>query len=108
MPGFNRTGPDGQGPMTGRRMGTCTSNDYPENDVRFNTGRGFGRGFQRGFTRNRGMGYGYGFGCRHGFQNQNFENIPEASDKTIIENEINILKDQLSLLEERLSKIKGE
>jgi len=24
MPGFNKTGPLGQGPMTGRRMGACT------------------------------------------------------------------------------------
>ena len=23
MPGFNGTGPDGQGPMTGRAMGNC-------------------------------------------------------------------------------------
>lgn len=25
MPGFNQTGPMGQGPMTGRRMGKCTN-----------------------------------------------------------------------------------
>ena len=25
MPGFNQTGPNGQGPMTGRRMGRCTN-----------------------------------------------------------------------------------
>ncbi|NLI86797.1 MAG: DUF5320 domain-containing protein, partial [Bacteroidales bacterium] len=25
MPGFNQTGPMGQGPMTGRRMGRCTN-----------------------------------------------------------------------------------
>ncbi|NQU86752.1 MAG: DUF5320 domain-containing protein [Mariniphaga sp.] len=108
MPGFNRTGPAGQGSMTGRKMGACASNDYPENDVRFNAGRGFGRGFRGGFSRNRGMGYGYGFGYRHGFQNQNFETLPEGSEKTIIENEINTLKNQLSLLEDRLSKTKED
>jgi len=27
MPGFNQTGPMGQGPMTGRRMGRCTNWD---------------------------------------------------------------------------------
>ncbi len=25
MPGFNQKGPEGQGPMTGRRMGRCTN-----------------------------------------------------------------------------------
>lgn len=27
MPGFNQTGPVGQGPMTGRRMGRCNSSN---------------------------------------------------------------------------------
>ena len=26
MPGFNRSGPHGEGPMTGRRMGRCNPN----------------------------------------------------------------------------------
>ncbi|MFH1121801.1 MAG: DUF5320 domain-containing protein [Bacteroidota bacterium] len=26
MPGLNKTGPKGQGPMTGRRMGRCKNN----------------------------------------------------------------------------------
>ena len=108
MPGIDRTGPAGQGPMTGRRMGACASNDYPENDVRFNSGRGLGRGFRGGFNRNRGMGLGlgYGFGYKHGFQNQNLEPLRETSEKTIIENEINTLKNQLSLLEDKHSKTK--
>jgi hypothetical protein len=25
MPGYNKTGPQGQGPLTGRRMGRCTN-----------------------------------------------------------------------------------
>lgn len=108
MPRSDRTGPAGQGSLTGRRMGTCASNNYPENDARFYVGRGFGRGLRGGFVHNRGMGKGYGMGFRHGFRNQNFENIPETSDKTIIENEINILKKQLSLLENKLSKTNGE
>jgi hypothetical protein len=102
MPGFNRTGPNGQGSMTGRRMGDCAGNNYPENSMRFNAGRGFGRGFQGGFAGRRGFGMGMG----QGFRNRNFENIPVVSDKTIIENEINSLKDQLSFLEDKLSKSK--
>ena len=91
MPGFNGTGPNGQGSMVGRRMGACASNDSK-------SAVHFGRG--RGFNNQRGMGMGY----RHG--NRNFVNIPEVSDKTIIENEINSLKNQLSVLEDKLSKTK--
>ncbi|NOR76097.1 MAG: hypothetical protein GQ525_13195 [Draconibacterium sp.] len=97
MSGFNGTGPSGQGSMTGRRMGACASSDY-ESEARFGGGRRFGRGFNN----QRGMGMGF----RHGNQNRNFKNMPEVSDNTIIENEINSLKNQLSALENKLSKTK--
>ena len=42
MPGFNQTGPQGQGPMTGRGFGPC------------------GRGLRMGFGRERGYGGGLG------------------------------------------------
>jgi hypothetical protein len=32
MPGFNQTGPGGQGPMTGRRMGKCNSSVTEKSD----------------------------------------------------------------------------
>ena len=68
MPGFNQTGPDGQGPMTGRKMGRCTNyganlknqnvtpsddqiKDQPENFA----GRGLGFGRGRG-GKGRGLG----------------------------------------------------
>ena len=99
MPGIDRTGPAGQGPMTGRRMGSC--NEDTTTGKQFNSGRGF----RRGFSQNQGMRNGYGSGFRHGFQNQNVYNNPETSEKAIIENEINTLKNRLSLLEDKLSKI---
>lgn len=69
MPCFNQTGPMGQGPMTGRRMGRCTdfgAKASPENSGSDNQanenipGRPFGRG--------RGMGMGWGRGGQ-GFGN---------------------------------------
>ena len=48
MPRGDRTGPLGQGPMTGRRMGVCTGYNRPGMMNHF-----FGGGFGRG----RGMGY---------------------------------------------------
>lgn len=69
MPGFNQTGPVGQGPMTGRRMGRCTNygagrttptdepNQAPEN-LPENYGRGFGYGRGLGRRGPRGRGFG--------------------------------------------------
>ncbi len=96
MPGFDRTGPAGQGPMTGGRQGDCTGSDFR---------RGAGRRFNgRGLGHNSLFGFGYGF--RHGFRNQNRWNVADQSEKRVIENEITTLKDQLSALEKRLAEIK--
>ena len=49
MPAFDRTGPQGQGPMTGRGLGQC------------GTGRGMGVGFGRGRGYGRGLGRYFGW-----------------------------------------------
>ena len=85
MPGRDRTGPNGLGSMTGRRMGFCADNS----NLNYSN-RGFGYG--------RGNGLGFRFGYGNGY----IESTPNVSDKTIIENDIRILKDQLSFLEEQL------
>ena len=95
MPGGDRTGPLGQGSMTGRRMGFCTGSE--------NTSFAYGRGCRQG--------RGYGF--RAGFQNVPFKNLinpisntqAQISEKTLIENDISVLKEQLQYLEKRLSKV---
>ncbi|MCX6843601.1 MAG: DUF5320 domain-containing protein [candidate division WOR-3 bacterium] len=63
MPGGDRTGPVGMGPMTGRAAGNCAGYGVPgyANPV---FGRGFGRGC--GFGGGRGFGGG-GRGRRHWF-----------------------------------------
>ncbi len=78
MPGFDQTGPFGQGPMTGRRLGRCANlrsgekiQDNSENDnlqqdsTNKLTGRGFGMG--RGFGNRRG-GRGRGLGRQNRFR----------------------------------------
>ena len=53
MPRFDNTGPQGQGPMTGRGMGRCANvprQDYgQEQGQRMGMGRGAGRGMGRRF-----------------------------------------------------------
>lgn len=63
MPRGNRTGPRGDGPMSGRGAGYCAGNDRPGfASSGMGYGRGFGRGMAYGQGRGRGMGYdGPGF-----------------------------------------------
>ncbi|AKI97730.1 DUF5320 domain-containing protein [Kosmotoga pacifica] len=75
MPGFDRTGPFGEGPMTGRGLGYCArpgTGAYTYGRRWFWPGRAFfglrgpglawrhgwfGRGYARGFGRGYGRGY---------------------------------------------------
>lgn len=61
MPGFDGSGPQGAGSMTGGGRGFCNT-AAPGYDARF-AGGYYGRGMGRGF---RG-GYGNGIGVRRGF-----------------------------------------
>lgn len=48
MPNFDKTGPEGKGPMTGRGAGPC--------NPKTPKGQGPGRGLGRGLGRGRGFG----------------------------------------------------
>ena len=65
MPGGDRTGPLGEGPMTGRGAGYCAGYPMP-GYANPQGGRGvapgYGRGFGRGGGRGRGAGFGRGMG----------------------------------------------
>jgi len=96
MPRGNKTGPNGMGPMTGRRMGLCVGNSNVEIERNQGVGNGFGRGVGRGAGRGSGRNFSY---QGNQFQ-QNF------SDKEDLENELRILREQISFLEKQLSNIK--
>ena len=82
MPGFDGKGPQGEGPMTGRKAGKCTnfgagragkavqeeSEGRAEEVEQTGTGRGVGRGTRarRGFGRGTGVGRGGGKGTGRG------------------------------------------
>lgn len=64
MPTGDKTGPNGQGPKTGRQMGNCEGAEPIQ-------GRGMGQG--AGFRRSFGRGMGRGAGFRRGIgQGRNF------------------------------------
>ena len=77
MPGYDRTGPSGQGPMTGRGLGAC------------------GGGMQRGF----GRGYKRGFGFRR-------MPLTEKNEKEILETELKKIVLEKKEIEKRLKEIK--
>ena len=102
MPRGDRMGPSGDGPKSGRGMGNCTGNEHPGYMNSFsNRGGGYGRRFHVGPA----YGRGGGFGFRGGYNNYYQEGVADVSEKTLIENDIRILKDQLSALEDQLSNI---
>ncbi|MCD4790032.1 MAG: DUF5320 domain-containing protein [Bacteroidales bacterium] len=105
MPRGDRTGPYGDGPMTGRRLGYCVGNDRPGFEtLSGNFGGGYGRGYGRGFGRGRGMGYRFGQGYGR-FSDETAQNV---SNETLLENEARILKEQLASIEKQLSELKKE
>ena len=80
MPGYDGTGPLGQGPMTGRGLGPC----------------GRGLVFRRGF----GRGYGRGFG----FRNQ--ITLTKEEEKKILKAELEEMDLEKKEIEKRLKEIK--
>ena len=82
MPGFDGTGPYGEGPLTGRGLGPC----------------GRGLGFRRGFGRGMGFGRGLAFGPRV---------ITEAEEKQILQDELKALQEETKEIEKRLKEIKA-
>lgn len=91
MPGFDRTGPIGEGSQTGRGMGLCNpeTKDYVKNALEDEAqiaqvrGRGMRRG-RGGRGKGRGGGRGMGRGIGRAFAKNNFQerNVNENQQST--------------------------
>jgi len=79
MPGLDQTGPQGQGPQSGRGMGSC------------------GGGIRSGI----GCGKGYGRFAGRAYLSKS-EEIDELED------EVKVMEADLKVLKEKISEIKGE
>ena len=112
MPGGDRTGPGGMGPMTGRGAGFCAG--YPAPGY---ANTGFGRGF--GFGRGRGGGWGrrnwFSASGLPGWQRAGYGQpfygggapySPAPYPSPSREDELNALKGQAEYLEDSLEGIK--
>ena len=78
MPGGDRTGPNREGPRTGRGMGYCSGSDVPGYAVPRGYGYGYRRGFRRGYRHGRGYGRGWRWGhpYDYGFAQHAFPHDP--------------------------------
>ncbi len=90
MPGQDRTGPNGQGPLTGRGLGPCGRS------LRCDFGRGYGRGF--------------GFRAR-AMQAIPVQQVPqvitEKEEKAMLEEELKAIAQEKQDIEKRLKELKA-
>ncbi len=111
MPRGDRTGPWGLGPLTGRGAGFC----------RGVLGPSFGRYFRSGYGRGPGAGGG-GRGFRHMFYATGLpgwlrfgwggpafmEEPPPGTEKRLLEEEAEALREELDGIRKRLEELEGE
>ncbi len=111
MPGGDRTGPMGTGPMTGRGAGYCAGYDAA-GSANAAPGRCMGFGHQRGFA-GRGFGFGGGGrGHRHWFYAtgmpgwMRFGRYPSIYPLPTAETEKQVLKSRADALQSELDAVK--
>ncbi len=98
MPGGDRTGPLGMGPMTGRGAGYCGGFASPGFMNPAGTfGMGFGRG--RGFRR---MYYLTGLPGWARFGYPTYAGAPQLNEKELLKNQAGFLEEQLKLVKKQL------
>lgn len=119
MPGGDRRGPLGYGPMTGRGMGFCAGYDRGGFASNFQ-GRRFGRrGGGPGFNRGYYGGYGRGRGYRNRFFNappsmpygdwgyrETFELTPER-EMDMLKNEAKVIQEELDFIQARIKELEN-
>jgi len=106
MPGGDRTGPEGRGPMTGRRLGYCAGNQIPGYESpRYGLDRGFGRRYWR-----RGRRIWHDNRYTDFYDNPNLynQNISKVEEKKYLEDAIKNFEEEIKLIRKRLEEISKE
>ena len=112
MPGGDRTGPNGYGPMTGRRMGYCSGYQGPGY---WQPGPGFGRGVGRGLGLGRARGWrhfgrfgGYPMPYAPPYAYYEGAQVEPERDIDHLKEESHFLKEELNRIEQKISELEGE
>lgn len=108
MPGFDRTGPTGAGPMTGGAKGFCGSaaSGYPRP---YGRGMGLGRGARGGYGAARGTkrGFGRGFGWCRWYPPAYGSNDPldQTGEMNMLKAEADVMKNALDSIKKRIEEL---
>ncbi|MDD3432062.1 MAG: DUF5320 domain-containing protein [Bacteroidales bacterium] len=110
MPRGDKTGPMGQGPMTGRALGFCSGYESPGFTKGFGggRGRGRGRGFGGGMGRRNRFGYGGAYGVDPGSRFDYAEDRPYSIQKeelADLRSEAEYLRSRQERIEQRIKEL---
>ena len=110
MPGYNKTEPIGNGPMTGRGMGFCnTANSDSARRVPGAAGSGRAMGWRRGFKRGSGVGMrgagGRGFTRRRPPDIQGYTPEDPAGEIAMLKMQAESMKDALNSINRRMEEL---
>jgi hypothetical protein len=100
MPGFDRTGPMGAGPMTGGGFGRCGG----QAGIGRGGGYGLGRGFGGGYGRGAGFGGNLRFRARGwGYGPMDWGPLSAVDEKSMLEAQVAGLTSELEVVRRRLA-----
>ena len=117
MPGGDRTGPAGKGPMSGRGTGYCAGYDVPGYANPW-PGRGAGFGYEYGWRWGGGRGAGYdrgrGWGARWRYpgpdipcRERNYTRALEEEEERWLQEEAEALERELCEIRQRIDALKS-
>lgn len=110
MPGFDGSGPQGLGPMTGGRRGVCATGS-PRTGYNAGYGYGWGRGRRGGFRFGAGFGPGRGFrrfGGRFPLDyGPAYGPISAEDEKSMLKADAQDLQRELEAIQKRIDELEG-
>jgi hypothetical protein len=112
MPGFDRTGPWGMGPRTGRGLGLCGPGPRSYGYGMRGAGRGllpWGGGRGRAWGGGRGFGWqGYGASPGYGYSPDPYVPLTEEQEIEALRSEASFLEKELQAVQKRLAQFEKE
>ena len=112
MPGYNKTGPRGNGPATGRGMGFCNDAN-PDYGRRFPGAAGNNRGVGRGRGNRRGIGSdmqglrGRRFACRRSADMEEYPPEDTVGQLAILKKQADSMQSTLDAITKRMQDLEN-
>lgn len=101
MPGLDKSGPMGQGSMTGRGLGMC--NDISAQTTEFQAGYGRGLACRRGFGAGRGRGFYF-----QGFNQNSPVTASQSNGQESLQTQVDEMKQTLKAIQQQIEKLQED